>query len=132
MRPTKSRSGLLALRTATCRATGRPAAFIFAVVVILAWLVTGPVFRCGDTWQLVTNTGTTIITCLMVFLIQNTQDRAAEALQVKLGELLRATAGAHNALLDPARTRPDARWLRALGGECQGGPAAGTARRWRA
>ena len=92
--------GLLALRTATCRATGRPAAFIFAVVVILAWLVTGPVFRFGDTWQLVINTGTTIITFLMVFLIQKTQYRDAEAVQVKLGELLRATAGVHNALLD--------------------------------
>ena len=68
--------------------------------VILAWLVTGPVFRFSDTWQLVINTGTTIITFLMVFLIQNTQYRDAEAVQVKLDELLRATTGAHNALLD--------------------------------
>jgi low affinity Fe/Cu permease len=80
--------------------TGRPAAFILAVGVILAWLVTGPLFRFSDTWQLVINTGTTIITFVMVFLIQNTQNRDAEAVQVKLDELLRATAGAHNALLD--------------------------------
>jgi low affinity Fe/Cu permease len=68
--------------------------------VILIWLVTGPVFGFSDTWQLVINTGTTIVTFLMVFLIQNTQYRDAEAVQVKLDELLRATAGAHNALLD--------------------------------
>jgi len=70
------------------------------VAVILAWLVTGPFFRYSDTWQLAINTGTTIVTFLMVFLIQNTQNRDAEAVQVKLDELLRATAGAHNALLD--------------------------------
>jgi low affinity Fe/Cu permease len=80
--------------------TGRPAAFILAVGVIFAWLVTGPLFRFSDTWQLVINTGTTIITFVMVFLIQNTQNRDAEAVQVKLDELLRATVGAHNALLD--------------------------------
>jgi low affinity Fe/Cu permease len=70
------------------------------VAVILTWLVTGPLFRYSDTWQLVINTGTTIITFLMVFLIQNTQNRDSEAVQVKLDELLRATTGAHNALLD--------------------------------
>ena len=85
---------------ATSRATGRPAAFSAAVAVILVWLMTGPIFGFSDTWQLVINTGTTIITFLMVFLIQNTQNRDAEAMQVKLDELLRATTGAHNALLD--------------------------------
>jgi low affinity Fe/Cu permease len=100
MRPTKSRSRFTRLAKATSRVTGRPASFLLAVGVILAWLVTGPLFRFSDTWQLVINTGTTIITFLMVFLIQNTQNRDAEAVQVKLDELLRATAGAHNALLD--------------------------------
>ena len=100
MRPTKSRSRFTHLAKATARATGRPAAFILAAGVILVWVVTGPLFRFSDTWQLVINTGTTVITFLMVFLIQATQNRDTEALQVKLDELLRATAGAHNAMLD--------------------------------
>lgn len=100
MRPTKSRSRFTHFAKATARATGRPAAFTLAVFVILAWLVTGPLFQFSDTWQLVINTGTTIVTFLMVFLIQATQNRDAEAVQVKLDELLRATLGAHNALLD--------------------------------
>ncbi len=79
---------------------GRPLTFIVAVAIILVWLVTGPLFKFSDTWQLVINTGTTIITFLMVFLIQNTQNRDQEALQIKLDELLRAVKGAHNALLD--------------------------------
>lgn len=81
-------------------ASGRPITFGAAVLLIIAWGVTGPLFGFSDTWQLVINTSTTIITFLMVFLIQNTQNRDSHALQLKIDELIRATEGAHVALMD--------------------------------
>jgi low affinity Fe/Cu permease len=76
--------------------TGHPAAFLLALLVIVVWIVTGPVFNYSDTWQLVINTGTTIVTFLMVFLIQNTQNRDMLAVQIKLSELVLAMKGAEN------------------------------------
>ena len=100
MRPTKSHSVFTRCAKATSRAAGRPWAFIAACSLIAAWLLSGPYFGYSDTWQLVINTSTTIVTFLMVFLIQSTQNRDAEATQVKLDELIRAVGHARNELMD--------------------------------
>ena len=100
MRPTRSRSWFTRLTKGTAHAAGRPFAFIIAFATIAVWAVTGPMFGFSDTWQLVINTGTTIVTFLMVFLIQSTQNRDTEALQVKLDEVIRAIGTAQNELLD--------------------------------
>ena len=84
----------------TARVSGHPSTFLLAVAVILVWAITGPIFHFSDTWQLVINTGTTVVTFLMVFLIQNTQNRDASAMHIKLDELIRAVKGAHNTVVD--------------------------------
>jgi low affinity Fe/Cu permease len=81
-------------------AVGRPKSFFLAVTIIAAWAISGPLFHFSDTWQLIINTGTTIVTFLMVFLIQNTQNRDSKAMHLKLDELLRATRSARNTLVD--------------------------------
>jgi low affinity Fe/Cu permease len=94
------RSWFTRFAKATSHWAGRPASFIVAFAVILTWAISGPIFGYSDTWQLVINTGTTIVTFLMVFLIQNTQNRDAEAMHLKLDELIRVLDRAHDALLD--------------------------------
>jgi low affinity Fe/Cu permease len=95
--PAQAKGGWFArLAVATSRVSGRPATFLLAVAVVVVWAVTGPVFGFSDTWQLVINTGTTIVTFLMVFLIQATQNRDTLALQLKLDELILATRNARN------------------------------------
>ena len=82
------------------RGAGHPIAFVLVGGIVIVWLITGPLFRFSDTWQLVINTGSSIVTFLMVFLIQNTQNRDSAAIHIKLDELIRSIEGAHNALLN--------------------------------
>ena len=100
MRPTKSRTWFTRLTKATARVVGRPVSFTVAIGLVVVWAMTGPLFGFSDTWQLVINTSTTIVTFLMVFLIQSTQNRDAEAMQVKLDEIIRAIGNAKNEVLD--------------------------------
>jgi low affinity Fe/Cu permease len=100
MTPAKSASWFTRFAKGTAYATGRPVTFALALTVVVVWAISGPLFHWSDTWQLVINTGTTIVTFLMVFLIQSTQNRDSEAVQVKLDELLRVSPGAHNVLMN--------------------------------
>ncbi len=95
-----SKSGFGTMASKVSHWMGHPVGFFVALGIVLIWMTTGPLFHFSDTWQLVINTGTTIVTFLMVFLIQNTQNRESRAVQVKLDELIRSVRGAHNALLD--------------------------------
>jgi low affinity Fe/Cu permease len=94
------------LACSTAERCGSPASFFLAVAVVIVWAATGPMFHFSDTWQLVINTSTTIVTFLMVFLIQNTQNRDAKAMQLKLDEVIRALSHARNELVD-LENQPD-------------------------
>jgi low affinity Fe/Cu permease len=102
----KKSSWFSAFARKAARVSGQPLVFALAGGVVVVWLITGPLFGFSDTWQLVINTGTSVVTFLMVFLIQNTQDRDAEAMHIKLDELIRAIEGAHNALLNLENLSP--------------------------
>jgi low affinity Fe/Cu permease len=96
----KARDGFRMLAHATASAVGSPYAFAIALLAVVVWAVTGPAFHYSDTWQLVINTATTVITFLVVFMIQNTQNRDSRAIHIKLDELIRAVAAARNRLVD--------------------------------
>ena len=100
MRPTKSRSWFTRFTKTTARATGKPMAFILAALAVIVWGLTGPMFGFSDTWQLVINTSTTIVTFLMVFLIQRAQNKDSLAIHLKLNEIVAALSGASNRLVD--------------------------------
>ncbi len=105
--------GIFARKTSTV--LGSPWAFVSAILIIIIWATTGPAFHYSDTWQLIINTGTTIVTFLMVFLIQNTQNRDAKAIHLKLDELIRAVGPARNKLVDLEKLSDDD--LKSLEGE---------------
>src|SRR3954464_8997063 len=98
--PQRQPSIFTRLAKGCARLMGRPVTFATAVGLVAVWAISGPLFGYSDTWQLTINTGTTIVTFLMVFLIQATQNRDAEAIQIKLDEIIRSMEGAHNAMLD--------------------------------
>lgn len=128
--PTTSPSALFArFAKAASRFTGRPASFAIALLLIVVWIASGPLFAFSDTWQLVINTGTTIITFLMVFLIQSSQNSDTAAMQLKLDELIRVTSKAHNVLIDLEEAEDDEvdelkKQMQQLAREARNAPAA--------